>query len=219
VCCLQVSIFNAEPGQIRGELKQLPSFYGNDSVARARYPMLPHPCASKQRFRLWRYGRGGDPHSLCIHVSIHMVAAMRFLVPSLRNVARLVTLLFAVQVVAAGACLLTPQAHATPVVQHLAHQNDESHAPCADQTGDHDGMSHRAHDHGDACFHCDEPDVSLIATPPPLQAPTLLATLVMVPSEPVFGQQMLRQLRFVRTPTGPPRSASLLYTTSQRLRI
>ncbi|MDX8409640.1 MAG: hypothetical protein R8J84_06330 [Mariprofundales bacterium] len=138
---------------------------------------------------------------------------MKFAVPSLRSVARLMTLLFVMQVVVAGACMLTPQAHAMPMAQPI----DAAHAPCSDPAvnqGDLDG-----HDHGDACFHCDEPDVSLTATTSLLQAPAVFTTLVAVPSATLHPQPLLRQLRFVRTPTGPPRSASLLYTTSQRIRI
>ncbi len=98
--------------------------------------------------------------------------------PSIRvAVARLLAVLFAAQVVAAGFCLLVPQAHAmeqmgvAPVTQPAASCVESVDAP-AHMVGDH------AH-HAGACFHCSQPDMASSATAVELPtSPQMVALLV-----------------------------------------
>jgi len=128
-----------------------------------------------------------------------------------RVISRLITAVFALQIVFTGFCLMMPEAYAMPM------QSSHIDAPCANAAHMHD---HQASDHSGNCFHCDQPDVLANAT-----VTTLTHIAVLLPgiiSEPVpvsFLQRPLNGLLSSRTPTGPPRSSTLLYTTSQRIRI
>jgi len=120
--------------------------------------------------------------------------------------------LFAMQIMVGAFCLLTTDAHAMPMVQHAVADQMDAHCTNA--------PLHQQHDpaHSGACYHCDQPDElsntsfsSLVQVA--ILLPGMIADHAMQSSSHVSG------LHFSRTPTGPPRSSTLLYTTSPRIRI
>ncbi|WP_161984372.1 hypothetical protein [Mariprofundus erugo] len=125
---------------------------------------------------------------------------------------RLMAMLFAMQMVVTGFCVLAPQAHAMPMVAHAMMQADMAGA-CADVASMH---SHPVK-HGHACAHCDQTDT---LTPVQLDQDHTTPLLAMVAE---YGRPALFSLSGVTglssLSRGPPRSASLLFTTTQRIRI
>ncbi|MDQ6951733.1 MAG: hypothetical protein Q9M26_08720 [Mariprofundales bacterium] len=146
-----------------------------------------------------------------------MTSCKAFIVPSRNRMAHLMMLLFAFQVVASGVCLMIPQAQATPMAHAMV---ISSHALGGGIPDDMDNASHDCgHGHCNANFHCDQPDLSVSNAMPLVSTPLAAAVWVAILSVNLSPQPLLPSLRLARVPTGPPRSASLLYTTSQRLRI
>ncbi|MDQ6992406.1 MAG: hypothetical protein Q9M31_02955 [Mariprofundus sp.] len=132
-----------------------------------------------------------------------------------RGLSRLMAGLFALQIVLTGFCLLTPEAHAMPM--------PTVHSTSA-HTGDVDGHCAKAENgqhssgHSDSCYHCDQPDQ--LSNQAPLTFAHVVLLLPVFLIEPaVQTWHSLSGLLSVRTPTGPPRSSTLLYTTSQRILI
>jgi len=146
----------------------------------------------------------------------------------IRGCARLVAALFVVQIVASGLCLLTAEAHAMPQLvsmpnvsmQNVSMQNKGMDGSCAKPLSTvQSSRDQQSSDHSDACFHCDQPDqLSSTANAQPAPALLVLAGFVSLPAAPLLVQVATGQLT-ARTPTGPPRSSSLLYTTTQRIRV
>ncbi len=131
----------------------------------------------------------------------------------LRSVSRLTAALFAVQMLVTGFCMLTPQAHAMPDMMQTA----QVEAHCAKH---HDMMSgHQTSEHSDECYHCDQPDgLANAAQLSVAKVPLLLPGIIMAPlaGEPL---RMDVALMALRTPTGPPRSSTLIYHITQRIRV
>jgi len=139
----------------------------------------------------------------------------------IRGFSRLMTGLFAVQVLAAGFCLLTPQSHAANaqpatmqmqssssgmagMASHCKNDSDSDHKPTSNQHS--------------SCAHCDQPDELIQSKVSPFNIDfdlPLQPVAVLAIELPV---QVTVDLA-VRTPTGPPRSSSLIYTTTQRIRV
>lgn len=125
--------------------------------------------------------------------------------------------LFAVQVLAAGLCLFTPAVHAgvvsgmdTEVMDHkmVSHCDDGSDAK-------NDGAGHAGHDA--PCAHCDLPD-EMVGKVSPLDFSAKLPMVALVAEiSPALFHAPVDLA--VRTPTGPPDSSFLLYSTTQRIRI
>lgn len=138
-----------------------------------------------------------------------------------RFVSRLVAGLFAVQIVVTGFCLLTSQAHAMPAGQMSAsHITDSMKAEMAEhcsksmQGGGHDAGSSNS----DGCFHCDEPDQFVkVGTADLAPVSIVLTLLVMLPQ--TLDWTVRTELSDTHTPTGPPNSSSILFTTTQRIRV
>jgi hypothetical protein len=134
-----------------------------------------------------------------------------------RSMARLMAGLFAMQVLVGGFCLLTAEAHTMPQLmsmQTLAMDGNCAKAMHAEQSS-HDQTS----DHSDACYHCDQPAALSNASYASVVAVSLvLSDVISLPAAPLFSSEATG-LFTARTPTGPPRSSSLLYTTSQRILI
>jgi len=131
-----------------------------------------------------------------------------------RAVARLMAMLFAVQIMVGGFCLLTADAHEMP--QSVQSQNAGAH--CAKSV--HTDASHEhGSNHSGNCYHCDQPDqlssANAISIAPVM---LVLADIITMPSAPQFSIAAIG-LFSSRTPTGPPRSSSLLYTQTQRIRV
>jgi len=129
-----------------------------------------------------------------------------------RGLSRLMSVLFAVQIVVGGFCLLTADAHATP--QPMQTQNVHAHCVKSSHADD-------QHSQGDSgnCYHCDQPDqlsnsVFSAGTPIALAHSDVIGS----PPAPLFSSKATG-LFSIRTPTGPPRSSSLLYTITQRIRV
>jgi len=127
---------------------------------------------------------------------------------------RLMVMLFAVQVMVGGFCLLTAEAHAMP--QPVQTTDMDGH--CAKST--HISLSHEhGSNHSGNCYHCDQPDeLSSSAFTSPAPMLLVLSDFISLPAAPLFDQAATGLLS-TRTPTGPPRSSSLLYTTTQRIRV
>ncbi len=140
-----------------------------------------------------------------------------------RRLSRLVAGLFAVQIVVTGFCLLTSQAHAMPMAQMSGtgmHMSDTvmgdmagSCGKSVHMDGQHDGTSHSG-----GCFHCDEPAQFVkAATADVAPVSLVLVALSVLPEMPVLTAW--DEAAAFYTPTGPPRSSSLLFTTTQRIRV
>ncbi len=113
-----------------------------------------------------------------------------------------VALVFALQALASSGCLMP--AKLAPVMQHAV--ADDCHGM---QTG-----------HGHAapgCFHCEEPDQALFAVATPDQAAS--AQLVSLSAGSAYALSLTHAAVQPPAPTGPPRSSSLLYSITQRIRI
>lgn len=129
-----------------------------------------------------------------------------------RALSRLFAGLFAVQLFAAGFCLMMPQVHAMPMLKATHSMADAEHCTQPMEAR----MSHDA-DHA-SCTHCDQPDSFLQNASAPVQPD--LETLPDLPAAPAIVEQSSRSVSFfARTPTGPPRSSSLLYHISPRILV
>ncbi|MDQ6982929.1 MAG: hypothetical protein Q9M08_08025 [Mariprofundus sp.] len=129
-----------------------------------------------------------------------------------RIVARLMAVMFAVQMMVGGFCLLTAEAHAMP--QSI--QTQDVHAHCAKSSHADDEHSQ---DHSGNCYHCDQPDeLSNSAFPSVAPLALVLSDIITMPAAPLFTSAATGMLS-TRTPTGPPRSSSLLYSTTPRIRV
>lgn len=128
-----------------------------------------------------------------------------------RALSRLISGLFAVQILAAGFCLLTPESHAA-----------EMQMPISADMGSHcdsDGNTASGHaDHSTACAHCDLPDELVQSKVSTFNIDFDFTALAPVADEIDLSAPLSVDLA-VRTPTGPPRSSSLLYQTTQRILI
>jgi len=141
-----------------------------------------------------------------------------------RFTSRLVAGLFAVQIVVTGFCLLTSQAHAMPMDQmgasHMSGMMsgaDDMSGHCSKSMMHMNGQGHDA-SHSGGCFHCDEPDQFVKAASADLAPVSLvLACLAMLPE--ISDVTTATLLSEVQAPTGPPRSSTLLFTTTQRIRV
>ncbi len=129
---------------------------------------------------------------------------------SRRSLSRLMVGLFAMQVMVAGFCLLTSEAHAMP----QSVQQSDMDGGCAKGA---DG--HHLSEHSDSCYHCDQPDVVAASTSVSVSVVAMaLPGLIRLAESPVVVQTTTG-LFSPRPPTGPPRSASLLFSTTQRIRV
>ncbi|MDX8402915.1 MAG: hypothetical protein R8K54_00720 [Mariprofundaceae bacterium] len=126
------------------------------------------------------------------------------------------TLVFAVQILAAGFCLLTPQIHAATAAEMPMSADIAVHCTNGDNTNAEYEAGHA--DQNTACAHCDLPNklvqnkVSTFNIGIDLPAVTPVHMEIKL-SAPVSIDLAARPL------TGPPRSSSLLYTITQRIRV
>lgn len=131
----------------------------------------------------------------------------------LRGLSRLMAGLFALQIVVTGFCMLTPEAHAmTMLGVHSVHTAAHVDGHCAKAEN-----GHHASNHSGSCYHCDQPDELSNLSSSFAHIALVLPALLIEPAAPTWND--FSGLFTVRTPTGPPRSSTLLYTTSQRIRI
>ncbi|NWF38853.1 hypothetical protein F3F96_06860 [Mariprofundus sp. NF] len=131
----------------------------------------------------------------------------------MRGISRLMVGLFAMQLFAAGFCLMIPQAHAMPMSMEVSHAAEMGAEHCAEpmQSADTD-MQHTA------CNHCDQPDELWQNSKLSIDADNSFITLVYAELLSISVAQPALILTSL-VPTGPPRSSSLIYTTTQRIRI
>ncbi len=130
----------------------------------------------------------------------------------MRVFSRLMIGLFAMQVLVGGFCLLTSEAHAMP---QSVHTHDIS-AHCAKSV---DADHQHSSDHADSCYHCDQPDeLSNPAFSSTVSMPLVFSDVSIMPAA-LLSMHDASGFLSTRTPTGPPRSSSLLYTTTQRILI
>jgi len=130
----------------------------------------------------------------------------------IRGLSRLMAVLFAMQVLVGGFCLLTTQAHAMP--QSL--QTHEMSAHCAKSV---DADQQHSSDHAGTCYHCDQPDELSNSAFSSISAMALGFSEINILPAALFSMADASGLFTARTPTGPPRSSTLLYTTTQRILI
>jgi len=159
--------------------------------------------------------------SLNIHVLCRNVPRMLLRKVHTRRLSRLIAGLFAVQIVVTGFCLLTSQAHAMPMEQmpdsSMADTLIEDMAEhCAKSIQG--GGQYSNSSQSDGCFHCDEPDqfVSAASVDIAPVSPVFVA-LSVLPEMPALTTW--DEATAFHTPTGPPRSSSLLFTITQRIRV
>ncbi|MDQ6972439.1 MAG: hypothetical protein Q9M30_07310 [Mariprofundaceae bacterium] len=144
------------------------------------------------------------------------VAPMLMRKGHIRGASRLLAGLFAVQLVLTGFCLLTADAHAMPMPQMNAQQAADMDGMCAKSSAH--SAKHDVHEHSGGCFHCDDADQFVKAgTADVAPASLVLLALSVLPDMPVL--MAWDESSFDHTTTGPPGSASLLYTTTQRIRV
>jgi len=131
----------------------------------------------------------------------------------MRNTSRLMAALFAMQVMVAGFCMITAEAQAMPY-QDISHAMDMgAHCDKSDSTDEH----HQ--DSSDSCYHCDQPDEAVHSNIMSfMSVAMLLPGVISTPAHQQWLDVSSGQC-LSRTPTGPPRSSSLLYSTSQRILI
>jgi len=127
--------------------------------------------------------------------------------------------LFAVQMVLTGFCMLSPDAHAAmpnSMSKMMAQQSDTMAGHCSQTLSQ--APHHTADSHSEACFHCDDSEmfVKAAVADVPVFSPVFVAVSVM-PEVTVWHAEQAVSVAVM--PTGPPRSSSLLFTTTQRIRI
>lgn len=125
---------------------------------------------------------------------------------------RLMAMLFAMQMVVTGFCVLAPQAHAMPMVENAMMQADMK-APCSDAAA----MHAHTMKHGHACAHCDQTDTLTYVQLDQDHSTPLLATLQGYERPDLFLLSAVAGLSSLSR--GPPRSASLIFNTTRRIRI
>ncbi len=132
----------------------------------------------------------------------------------IRGVTRLIAGLFAVQLVLTGFCLLPSDAHAMPTAKMSVKQTDLMTKPCSKSVR-HSVPSGAQHS---ACFHCNGQNlfVKVAVVDLPTFTPMLSLVLVMARIE-AWSESAGHTAELM--PTGPPRSSSLLYATTQRILI
>lgn len=122
--------------------------------------------------------------------------------------------MFAMQIMVGGFCLLTAEAHAMPASVHATDMDGHCAKPMHAASSD-SGQSN----HAGNCYHCDQPDeLSISAYTSMAPVVLVLSDIVSLPAAPQFSRATTGMFS-ARTPTGPPRSSSLLYTTTQRIRV
>ncbi|WP_232710253.1 hypothetical protein [Mariprofundus aestuarium] len=134
----------------------------------------------------------------------------------IRGVSRLISGLFAVQLFAAGLCMMVPATHAMPPTSsHTAsHSMDMSADHCAPPVAD----ALDAGTNQSACSHCNQPDELLQNVQSPVHGDMLFIAYIGHSLNDISVFQPALRLTS-RVPTGPPKSSSLLYNTTQRIRI
>jgi len=135
-----------------------------------------------------------------------------------RGFSRLMTVLFAMQIVVGGFCLLTAEAHAmSQSVQNMVMDGNCAKPVHAKQ--DQHAQDQQTPEHSDACYHCDQPaELSNASHASVVAVALVLSDVISLPVTLLLNSQATG-LFTARSPTGPPRSSSLLYTTSQRILI
>ena len=133
-----------------------------------------------------------------------------------RLLSRLMAGLFALQLIGTGFCLLTPDAHAMPAA-HAAMAHDTHMAP----TDEHCAQPvEHSEEHGASCAHCLQPKVDLSAKHNQAPNQVVLALLPdFLAADQTANIDSHALLLSSRTPTGPPRSSTLIYDITQRIRV
>jgi len=140
------------------------------------------------------------------------VRRMLFVARHMRVYSRLMIGLFAMQILVGGFCLLTSEAHA---MSHSV-QTHEMSAHCTKSV---DGDHQHSQDHAGNCYHCDQPDeLSNSAFSSTVSMDLTFSDVSILPAA-LLSMADASGLLSTRTPTGPPRSSTLLYTTTQRILI
>jgi len=121
--------------------------------------------------------------------------------------ARFMTALFVVQLFAMGFCVMLPQANA------MAMASDMPMEHCDNMID----MPNESEAQQSACSHCDQPDELWQPIKTSLDI-TGLSVAILAWSSLSFQTHPTVSLTSI-LPTGPPRSSTLLYTITQRIRL
>ena len=127
-------------------------------------------------------------------------------------ISRLMTGLFAVQLFAAGFCMMMPDVHAMPMAT-TSQQASMDHCATAVETVVQDSPAEQS-----ACSHCNAPDQLLQPLQVSVDADLLFIAYVTLQLNEIPVTDPALEL-FVRPATGPPTSGSILYETTQRILI
>jgi len=122
--------------------------------------------------------------------------------------------LFAVQLFAAGFCMMMPEAHAMPMAAMASHNMDMSADHCATTAE----VTHDAGMDQSACAHCNQPDELLQISHANVDAELLLLGFISLQLNAIPMAEALLTLDS-HPATGPPGSSTSLYQTTQRIRI
>jgi len=135
-----------------------------------------------------------------------------------RGVSRLISGLFAVQLFAAGLCMMAPDAHAMPMATTFSHTASHSMDMSADHCATPQIETQDAGTNQSACSHCNQPDELLQNIQSSVHGDLLFIAYIGLQQHDISAFQPALGLTS-RVPTGPPKSSSLLYHTTQRIRI
>jgi len=131
----------------------------------------------------------------------------------IRMFARLMAGIFAVQLFAAGFCMMMPEEHAMPVATY-SNKVDISNDHCAT-------AAEATHDAGmdqSACAHFNQPDELLQISHANVDVELLLLGYISLQLNTIPMAESLLTLNS-HPATGPPGSSTPLYQTTQRIRI
>lgn len=118
--------------------------------------------------------------------------------------------LFAMQLFAAGFCLMIPQAHAMPMAMGISYSADMVAEHCSEPKND--KMNHSA------CTHCNQPDELFQIYKVPVDSELTVIAVINVELQETNARNSTLTLTSLM-PTGPPRSSSIIYTITKRIRI
>jgi len=124
------------------------------------------------------------------------------------------------QILLAGFCLMTRDVHAAAISSMSEIQADAMAGLCG-KSEMHHAQPPTGH-HGSGCFHCDRqtPLIQSASATALADMPVFspLLALVALVSEPV-QRTMAASVSMPDMATAPPRSSTLLFTTTQRIRV
>lgn len=131
----------------------------------------------------------------------------------INKLSRLMMGLFLAQVLVAGFCVIAPQMHRATATE-IDHHYSASAAHCDKDMSSMNMDYHASHD--GVCEHCDSPDELLTKVSTPDYSLALSLVTVILLSDWDAHSDIVESFAYSNS---PPKSASLLYNTTKRIRI